>query len=97
MWTCPKCHKENESRFDLYDACGLSTTGESDLFLQAVAWWRSRLFRLTVALPFLYVGSYFLLSTHTSGFTDVSAKQWYHDRTFAFDRWVYKPLAFIEQ
>jgi hypothetical protein len=67
------------------------------VFVQAICKWRSCFIRFAVVLPLLYVGSYFLLGSHTTGFTDMAAKKWYHDRTFAFDPWVYKPLAYVEQ
>ncbi len=97
MWTCIKCGTANEYRFDLCEACGTSTTGKRDVFLHAIASCRTGLIRFAIALPFLYVSSYFILGTHVSGFTDASAKKWYHDRRFAFDPWIYQPLAYFEQ
>ena len=65
---------------------------------------RTRLLRLAfavVAVPTLYVGSYFVLGEHQIGETfilgrPVSGRYTYHDRLFPFDPWIYRPLARLE-
>lgn len=48
-------------------------------------------------LCLVYVSSYFLCGSYDTGFTDVSAKRWYHDRRYAFNPVIYIPLAYVEQ
>ena len=49
----------------------------------------------------MYIASYFVLGSHTSGNDFVlgyptSKRFTYHDRGFPFDPWIYKPLAMAE-
>jgi hypothetical protein len=65
---------------------------------------RTRLLRwasILVAVPTLYVGSYFVLGEHQVGETfilgrPVSGRYTYHDRLFPFDPLIYRPLARLE-
>lgn len=101
MWTCPNCDRTNEARFDLCAHCGRNTSGEVDTIARFVARLRKWALVLFCLLPAIYMASYFLLSSHSSG-TDFSwsggtSKQYrYHDRGFPFDPWFYKPLAWLE-
>ena len=67
-------------------------------------WMRTRLFRWAfalVAVPTLYVGTYFVLGEHQIGESfilgrPVSGRYTYHDRLFSFDPWIFQPVARLE-
>lgn len=101
MWPCPRCNFSNDSKCDLCARCGAAPNGQVDPVL--AAWLRRRrlLIRFVLSLPFLYIASYFVLGSHTSGSDFVlgyptSKRFTYHDRGFPFDPWIYQPLARTE-
>ena len=101
MWTCPKCQKAVEAQYDLCAGCGSNPSGEIDPLTRSAARLRKRLLIALLLSPILYVASYFLLPTHTTGFTfrwsgGTSKQYTYHDRGFPFDPWIYQPLAKME-
>ena len=101
MWQCPRCNFSNESRSDLCGRCGSTQNGQRDPFLAALLRYRRFLMRFVLSLPFLYIASYFVLGSHTSGKSFVvgyptSKRFTYHDRGFPFDPWIYRPLARTE-
>lgn len=54
------------------------------------------------AAPAAYVACYFLLGSHTTGYdmkwaTGTGKTYYWHDRSFPFDPWIYRPLARLEQ
>ena len=98
MWCCPRCNSSNDSGSDL---CGSGQNGELDPGLAAWLWRRRFLIRSALCLPILYIASYFVLGSHTSGKSFVmgfptSKRFTFHDRGFPFDPWIYKPLAWAE-
>jgi hypothetical protein len=101
MWTFPNCDRTNDAHFDLCEHCGCNTSGEVDKIVRFVARLRKWALVLLCLLPTIYVASYFLLSSHSSGTTfswsGATSKQYtYHDRGFPFDPWVFQPLARVE-
>lgn len=56
---------------------------------------------LVLALPLIYVASYFVLGGHRTGFTfdwstGTARRYTWHDHYFPFDPWIYKPIARLE-
>lgn len=101
MWRCPRCNFSNDSRSDLCGRCGSAQNGELDPGLAARPRLRRNVIRFALCLPILYVASYFLLGSHTTGNSFVlgyptSKRFTYHDRGFPFDPWIYQPLAWAE-
>lgn len=101
MWICPHCQHENGKQFDLCSKCGSSTSGRIDRFYLSLLRWRKRAILFFLFLPILYCNAYLFLGTTrlvplnrtptAGGKRDV-----YHLRSFNFDPWIFKPLAYLE-
>lgn len=101
MWVCQKCRHRNDPGTDQCVRCATSQDGEHDPVLARILRWRRRLIQIGIGIPLLYVPSYFLLGSHSTGYdmngSQGTAREYtWHDRGFPFDPWIYRPLARVE-